>query len=55
MVKFDPPRRFLEETARKELTEAIIKHFKMNKWFVVHQPMPWHSVNYGPGGTRSKG
>jgi hypothetical protein len=48
-VRFTPTKkRRLEETDCSALTKAVLDHFKLCQWHVMHEPVPWHSVNYGP-------
>ena len=48
-VKFTPTKqRGVGETDSTELAKAVIAHFKLCRWHVMHEPMPWHSVRYGP-------
>ena len=52
--KLDTLKRCLTEEERKVLAKAVMDHFKLCKWQVMHEPQPWHSVRYGSGPESGK-
>jgi hypothetical protein len=46
-LKLPALKRRFDETERAMMARAVLDHFRLARWRVMHEPETWHSVRYG--------